>query len=320
MDRQKGVNAHSTQSYRTETVEDGGIPAKKKTGSWLSRKLQSWKARATDILRTRGFLPDKPILRRKVVDHQSTQDADQKSSRVKQYLLEYPCQFALRCIDEERAIPPRFVKEALRPGLRSEWNKTANIPSDQANNMIDLLIQSLGFEGIDVNEQFLDSYEHNSRFAPLSPAQKFNLILKFNEQLKTPQAQQNFNKILATLNYYNAVLSNEALDAHNHQNAMENLAEYLIDNARTLPPLTSKGLAACSHFSKYINSMQYQVSDIPAEMARFIDYMVTNPEIFTSTTPSAMAADYIFGAEFEDEKAHLPDVITLTPFRPDSDD
>ena len=238
----------------------------------------------------------------------------QQQSQVGKYLLEKPCEFALKCIDEEKPIPNNFVSHALKPGLRMTWGNIAGIPPQQADRMVDSLVNSFGLEGLDVDEQFLDSYENSSRYAPLSPEQKFNLILKLNQHLTTPEAQQNFGKILDALEYYQSIQGKHELPKADKQVMMGSVAEYLINHAQNLPPLTSKGLAACAHFNKYIESVQYQVIDIPAEMVLFMEYMSNNPETFAAMTPSGIAASYIFDAEFEGQKEHLPD-----PFQPDSE-
>lgn len=245
-------------------------------------------------------------------------NGQQQQSRVHQYLLEKPCEFALRCIDEERPIPANFAKDALKPGLQMAWGKIAGISPQRADRMTDLLVHSFGIQGLDIDEEFLDSYENNSRYAPLSPAQKFNLILSLNEQLKTPEVQRNFSKILDALDYYRNILGPQELPGDEKQMMMENLAEYLINHADNLPALTSKGLAACAHFSKYIESVQYKVEDVPAEMSRFMDFMSDNPESFTSMTSSGIAASYIFSAEFEDQKEHLPHDV-MRPFSSDDE-
>ena len=357
MDKQRGVSNHSPQSYPTGGPEQGRKPAgnwlTRKLSTWKVRTTDFLRHHGilpdTSIYRRKVDESESVSLSHRSVMEEKDKPATGETSkdtvpvtparddtkvplftrdhptipsgrkRAHQYLLKYPCQFALRCIDEEKPIPPNFVKDALTPGLRAQWKKAAGIPSDQAERMIDLLVSSFGIQGMDIDDQFLESYESNEdskRFTPLSPEQKFNLIIDFSDQLKGPETRQTFEKILNTMEYYQKTLEARDLPMEAQQGLMENLAEYLIKNAGELPALTNKGLAACSHFSKFIESLQYEVKDIPGEMKRFIDYVQDNPETFAAMDPDAIATSYIFHADFEDlQKPLLP--LPMEPYRPD---
>ena len=342
MDKQRGVATQLPQSPPSDSLEENGIPPETKKRPWLFRQLHALKNAASKIFRSRVVPDSKPLSLRQIDEtntispvintrNSETPPVTPEESKttgllskvqkriIRDQLIRNPLKFALQCIDENQKIPSRFFQEALIPGLQKEWQETTKIDQDTATTLAHSLVDIIQLQNIQVDDQFMDAYQYPSKFAPLSPEEKFKLLQEFNHQLKQNPDKKSLQTIQRTLESHKNMLKAIGTQPDRQQSEMETLTEYLLHNVSDLPALTTKGLAACAHFSQYIESTHYRVPDKKAEMDKFIQFMTENPTVYTSMQGSAIAAHYIVDAPLAQE---LKDVLpeALIPYKSSEDE